>query len=186
MATPHPDPYQMLGIPASASDAELRAAYRRAVQRHHPDHNGGTAESARRFEAIQDAYARVRAVRSSGQTAPPSVDPGLDSRLAEIERELAAAREAKEQARRAARAAPDAADAARGHPAPASEEELGYVTTQDSFSKIFSDAATGLAEHLTGAQENNPDAPGAAGVSERVADLLDEIGARLKGEPGKR
>ncbi|MGB9185891.1 MAG: J domain-containing protein, partial [Solirubrobacteraceae bacterium] len=59
------DPYEILSIRASASDAELRAAYRRAVQRHHPDHNGGSPESARRFEEIQEAYARIRALRAT-------------------------------------------------------------------------------------------------------------------------
>src|ERR1700758_2231820 len=44
MAGP-PDPYQTLGIDPSASEVELRAAYRRAVQRHHPDHNNGSAEA---------------------------------------------------------------------------------------------------------------------------------------------
>ena len=36
------DPYKVLGISHSASDAEIRAAYRRQVQLHHPDHNGGS------------------------------------------------------------------------------------------------------------------------------------------------
>lgn len=155
------DPYETLGVSPASTDAELRAAYRRAVQRHHPDHNGGTAESARRFEAIQEAYARIHAVRGSGlgaAKAAPSADPGLDSRLADIEGELAAAREAKERARRTAQAAASAATAQQDTPR-ASDDELGYVTTEDSFGKIFTDAA---------------------------ADLLDELGGRLKGEPPKR
>src|SRR5256885_11061052 len=57
---PTPDPYATLGLSPSATDAELRAAYRRLVQLHHPDHNGGSAESARRFEAGQGAYAAGR------------------------------------------------------------------------------------------------------------------------------
>ena len=36
-------------------DDELHAAYRHLVQLHHPDHNNGSPESARRFEAVQEA-----------------------------------------------------------------------------------------------------------------------------------
>jgi len=54
------DPYAILGISASATDAEVRAAYRRLVQRHHPDHNGGSREAARRFEEVQEAYEVLR------------------------------------------------------------------------------------------------------------------------------
>jgi curved DNA-binding protein CbpA len=34
-----PDPYQTLGVTRSATDAEVRAAYRRLVQLHHPLQN---------------------------------------------------------------------------------------------------------------------------------------------------
>ncbi|MGH2872692.1 MAG: J domain-containing protein, partial [Solirubrobacteraceae bacterium] len=61
---PPPDPYLTLGVDPSAGEEELHAAYRRLVQRHHPDHNGGSAESARRFELVQEAYAEVRRRRA--------------------------------------------------------------------------------------------------------------------------
>jgi curved DNA-binding protein CbpA len=185
------DPYETLGVASTVTDAELRAAYRRAVQRHHPDHNGGSPESARRFEEIQEAYARIRALRVKhpGGARParaPSTerDPNLDSRLQDIERELAAAREAKQRARRAAQEAASAAREAPERPR-ASDEELGYVTTEDSFGKIFTDAAAGLSEHLADARRQPPDrARGAgAGAAEKVADVLDDISARLRGEP---
>jgi curved DNA-binding protein CbpA len=191
------DPYEILGVRSSVSDAELRAAYRRAVQRHHPDHNGGSPESARRFEEVQEAYARIRALRvarpagggPAGAAGTERRDPNLDFRLEDIERELAAAREAKERARRAAQ---EAATAARedGQRPRASDEELGYITTEDSFGKIFTDAAAGLSEHLADARRQPPErasnrAPGAA-AAEKVADLLDDISARLRGGPRGR
>ena len=61
-----PDPYAVLGVRANANDAEIRAAYRRAVQRYHPDHNNGSPDSARKFEEVQEAYARIRRVREGG------------------------------------------------------------------------------------------------------------------------
>ena len=211
MAATGSDPYEILGVRSSATDAELRAAYRRAVQRHHPDHNGGSPESARRFEEIQEAYARIRALRVTGTAgarpagarpagarpagarpagaASTERDPNLDSRLEDIERELAAAREARERARRAAQEAASAAREESGRPR-ATDEELGYITTEDSVGKIFTDAAAGLSEHLADARRQPPDRkPGAgagAGAAEKVADLLDDISARLRGEPRGR
>jgi curved DNA-binding protein CbpA len=190
------DPYKTLGLSSRASDAEVRAAYRRLVQLHHPDHNGGSAESARRFEAVQDAYAEIRAQRQSGagrgsaragqarprsgssgsgSSTPPGSDPNIESRLADLERELRAARE---QAQRVARdAARTAREAARGRrPDRPSDEELGYIRTDDSISKILSDAASELSQRLSDASHD-------ARVTERVADLFDELGAKLTGEP---
>ncbi|MGI8506560.1 MAG: J domain-containing protein [Solirubrobacteraceae bacterium] len=145
-----PDPYQTLGVTSRASDAELRAAYRRLAQLHHPDHNACSAESAQRFEAVQRAYAQIRALRATaeGSGRPRSgADPDVESRLADLERELEAARAARERARKAAR---EAAETARDQQtsARASDEELGYITTEDSFSKILADAVSELSEHL--------------------------------------
>jgi hypothetical protein len=144
------DPYLVLGVRRDASDQEVRGAYRRLVQLHHPDHNGGSAESARRFEDVQAAYAKVRELRAHGtqpppdSSPPPTADPGLDARLADMERDLREAHLARERARRAAA---EAAAAASQRERP-SDEELGYIKTDDSLGKIFSDAAAGLSEQL--------------------------------------
>lgn len=145
------DPYVVLGVRADASDEEVRSAYRRLVQLHHPDHNHGSAESERRFEEVQEAYAQVRKLRASGThaAAPPppppraAADPDLDARLKDMERDLREAHLARERARRAAAEA--AASAERKRP---SDEELGYIKTDDSFSKIFADAGASLSEQL--------------------------------------
>ncbi len=73
------DPYEVLGVARSASDAEVRAAYRRLVQLHHPDHNAGSAQAARRFAEVQEAYTQVQQLRAhtgsaraaTGGAAPP-------------------------------------------------------------------------------------------------------------------
>jgi curved DNA-binding protein CbpA len=197
MAPSAPDPYVTLGVARSADDAELRAAYRRLVQLHHPDHNGGSAESAQRFEEVQEAYAEIRRQRQSGGGAPragarrtsssasastpSSGDSDIGSRLAAMEAELRSARDeavrrAREAAAQAAARAQGERDRDRDRP---SDEELGYISTDDSFSKILSDAASGISERLTEAQQDARDSP----VTKRFADLIDELGSKLTGEP---
>lgn len=188
-----PDPYQTLGVSRSADDAEVRAAYRRLVQLHHPDHNGGSAESARRFEEVQEAYAEVRRRRKSGgratasgsartsspgsTSAAPGDDSDIGSRLAAMESELRAARD--EAMRRARQAAAQAAARAQGDRGRASDEELGYISTDDSFAKILSDAASGISDRVTEAEKEARASP----VTKRFADLIDELGSKLTGEP---
>jgi molecular chaperone DnaJ len=180
------DPYQTLGVDARASDAELRAAYRRLVQLHHPDHNHGSAESARRFEEVQEAYAEIRRRRESAAATPPRAgtpphappppppaeDPSLEGRLADLERQVRAARD---RARREAERARREAERARRRP---SDEELGYVHTDDSFSQIISDARDELAHRFADAREHP--------VVKRVSDLidgLDELASKLDDRP---
>jgi curved DNA-binding protein CbpA len=161
------DPYRVLGVSPGVSDRELQAAYRRLVQLHHPDHNQGSAESAARFEEIQEAYARVRALRAEEPPNEVIADPDVEARLADLEHELREAQERRERARRAAAEA-----AARAAPERPSDEELGYVTTDDSFSKILADARSELAERFA----DTRDEP----AGQRVADLLEELAARLR------
>ena len=49
-------PYEILGIPSSASDDEVRAAYRKLAMKHHPD-RGGSPEA---FQQVKDAYAKLK------------------------------------------------------------------------------------------------------------------------------
>jgi molecular chaperone DnaJ len=51
------DYYDVLGISRSASDEEVKKAYRKLARRFHPDVNPGNADAERRFKEIQEAYA---------------------------------------------------------------------------------------------------------------------------------
>ena len=60
------DPYETLGVPASATPADVEAAYRSALRAWHPDlHQGrgpeAVAEAEARTRALNEAIARVRA-----------------------------------------------------------------------------------------------------------------------------
>lgn len=50
------DYYQVLGVARSASDDELKKAYRRCAMRYHPDRNPGDAEAETRFKECKQAY----------------------------------------------------------------------------------------------------------------------------------
>jgi hypothetical protein len=160
-------PYATLGVPPNATDVEVRSAYRRLVQLHHPDHNAGSAESTRRFEEVQEAYAQVLRERKAGPPPPPPradapAGPELDKRLEDLERQV---RTARERAQRAARdAARAATDPGRKRP---TDEELGYYTTEDSFTSIIGDAREELSNRLRHAQEHP--------VAKRVKDLIDGL-----------
>jgi hypothetical protein len=172
MATHAPDPYQVLGVSHTASDKDVRSAYRRLAQLHHPDHNGGSPEAARRFEEVQDAYAEIVRRRRGSPATPRATsqdhaDPDLERQLADLERELRdAASQAREQARRAAR------EAAATYKRP-TDEELGYVHTDDTIGKVLADARQELSERLSEARRHP--------IGKTVSDLIDELASKLSG-----
>lgn len=51
------NPYEVLGIPTTATLDEVKSAYRRVAKETHPDLHGGSPEHAVRFRAATEAYA---------------------------------------------------------------------------------------------------------------------------------
>ena len=54
------DFYQTLGVARSASDAEIKTAYRKQAMTYHPDRNNGSKEAEEKFKAITEAYDVLR------------------------------------------------------------------------------------------------------------------------------
>jgi molecular chaperone DnaJ len=50
------DFYAVLGVPASASQDEIKKQYRKLAAKHHPDKNPSDAKAAERFKEISEAY----------------------------------------------------------------------------------------------------------------------------------
>src|SRR5579884_1009789 len=50
------DYYAALGVPKSATQAEIKKAYRKLARKHHPDANKGDAKSEERFKEVSEAY----------------------------------------------------------------------------------------------------------------------------------
>ena len=50
------DPYKALGVEKSATDAEIKSAYRKLARRYHPDLNSNSKTAETRFKEISQAY----------------------------------------------------------------------------------------------------------------------------------
>ena len=154
------DPYRVLGISPGASAEEMHDAYREMVKRHHPDRNGGSPESTRRFQEIQEAYDELRFSRAA--SAPPR-EPSVVERMATLERELRDAHAARERARRTAR---DAVRDGSDEPAP--------VSSEDSFGKILGDIRDEVTDRIVDARRH----PAVKRVSDLI-DGLDDLASRV-------
>jgi curved DNA-binding protein len=56
MATAFKDYYATLGVQPTATQKEIRSAYRKLARQHHPDVNPGNAEAEQRFKEINEAH----------------------------------------------------------------------------------------------------------------------------------
>ena len=62
------DPYEILGVSKNATEAEIKAAYRKLVLEYHPDRNTHlTADEqktiADRFRKVQEAFDKIKQER---------------------------------------------------------------------------------------------------------------------------
>jgi molecular chaperone DnaJ len=74
------DYYEVLGVSKNASEADLKKAYRRAAQKHHPDRNPDNKESEGKFKECKEAYEVLSDTRKRAaydQFGHAGVDPSM-------------------------------------------------------------------------------------------------------------
>ena len=63
------DPYSVLGVPSSASDDEVKKAYRELIRKYHPDsyvNNPLSDLAEEKFKEVQEAYDQIMKERDGG------------------------------------------------------------------------------------------------------------------------
>ena len=68
------DPYKIIGVERSASEDEIRTAYRKLAKKHHPDLNPGKAEAEEKFKQISTAYALLSDAEKRGRFDRGEID----------------------------------------------------------------------------------------------------------------
>ncbi len=90
MTSPPRTPYQILGVDATATQDEIRRAYRRQALRFHPDRNPGDPTAQEAFIAVREAFEAL-------EVADP--DAGFDAERVMAEMEEAAQEAARRRGR---------------------------------------------------------------------------------------
>lgn len=60
------DPYEIMELSPSATDEEIKQAYRRLAKKYHPDLNPGDPVAADKMQKINAAYERIKTIRQGG------------------------------------------------------------------------------------------------------------------------
>ena len=79
------DPYEVLGVTKTASEAEIKKAFRTLAKKHHPDKHAGDEAAQKRFQEISGAYdilgdKEKRAQYDAGAIGPDGNPKGFDPR----------------------------------------------------------------------------------------------------------
>lgn len=60
------DPFSVLGVSSSATEDEIKSAYRKLAKKYHPDLNPGDRQAEEKMKEINEAYALALQIRKGG------------------------------------------------------------------------------------------------------------------------
>jgi len=121
------DYYEVLGVKKSASEDEIKKAYRKLAMKHHPDRNPGNKQAEERFKEINEAYA-VLSDKGKRQQYDQFGPSGFSQRFSQE-------------------------DIFRGFDISDLFKDLGFSTTNDVFSRMFGGAGRGAKVHYGGFED---------------------------------
>ena len=61
------DPFSVLGVSSSATEDEIKSAYRKLAKKYHPDLNPGDKEAEKKMREVNEAYTRALQIKKTGQ-----------------------------------------------------------------------------------------------------------------------
>lgn len=61
------DYYATLGVPKTATEAEIKKAYRKLAMQYHPDRNKGDIAAEKKFKQVGEAYETLSDVKKRKQ-----------------------------------------------------------------------------------------------------------------------
>ena len=67
------DPFAVLGVSSSASEDEIKSAYRKLAKKYHPDLNPGDKAAEQKMREVNEAYTRALQIKKTGRD--PSQNP---------------------------------------------------------------------------------------------------------------
>ena len=60
------DPFAILGVPSTASEEEIKAAYRKLAKKYHPDLNPGDKQAEQKMREVNEAYTQALQYKKNG------------------------------------------------------------------------------------------------------------------------
>ena len=61
------DPFAVLGVSSSATEDEIKSAYRKLAKKYHPDLNPGDKAAEQKMREVNEAYTRALQIKKTGR-----------------------------------------------------------------------------------------------------------------------